>query len=136
VPVIRWSRRGAGSESLANKVTPETARAMETPIRQAGQTAESAGTKIPGSDREGVSQVEQSGGAVSPPAARDTATCGERSTEFSAAMSGQQVRDTLAGLLGGRGAADIAALPVNHGLRTSGKTEYAWSTPQPPRVTE
>jgi hypothetical protein len=37
-------------------------------------------------------------------------------------MSGQQVRDTLAGLLGDRGAADIAALPVNHGSRTSGKT--------------
>jgi hypothetical protein len=109
------------AEPLANKVIPDTARAVETPVRQAGQTAESAGTTVPGGDREGVPQIEQSGGAVSPPAVGDTVTREERSAEFSPAMSGQQVRETLAGLLGDRGAADIAALPVNHGLRTSGK---------------
>lgn len=109
------------AQPLANKVIPDTARAAETPIRQAGQTAESAGTTIPGSDRDAVPQVEQSGGAVSPPAVGDAVTREERSAEFSPTMSGQQIRDTLAGLLGDRGAADIAALPVNHGLRNSGK---------------
>lgn len=109
------------AEPLANKVIPDAARAAETPIRQAGHTAESAGTTIPGSDREQVPRIERSGGAVPPPAVGDAAAREERSAEFSPTMSGQQIRDTLAGLLGDRGAADIAALPVNHGLRIAGK---------------
>lgn len=109
------------AEPLANKVIPDTARAAETPIRQAGHTAEAAGTTIAGSDRGQVPQIERSGGAVPPPAVGDAAAREERSAEFSPTMSGQQIRDTLAGLLGDRGAADIAALPVNHGLGNSGK---------------
>lgn len=117
----KWFRKRV-AEPLVSDVIPDTARAVENPIRRAQGAADSAATAIPGGEFDGGRRLGQSVDAASPPAAEVSVTPAEHvSAEFSPAMSGSQVHATLAELLGDRGAAEIAALPVNHGLRIAGR---------------
>ncbi|WP_159851173.1 hypothetical protein [Nocardia sp. CY41] len=118
------------AKKLADEVFPDAARAAEKPIRQVEEPlTEFARKTVTDRDLEGRHQIEQSGVGESShatPAPLDPSP--RSSADFTPGMSGQQVRETVAGLLRDHGAAgasarlpDLAALPVNYGLKASGK---------------
>ncbi|MET9030440.1 hypothetical protein ABZW96_33190 [Nocardia sp. NPDC004168] len=118
----KWFRKRV-VEPLSRDVIPDAAHAAEKRIRQTAETLEEFARKtMPEQDLQGRRQIEQSSLGGPPAGGHEPVDPSPRSSAvFSPGMSAQQVHETVAGLLSDRAAVGVAALPVNYGLKASGK---------------